>query len=67
MPNGSLINVARADYERKRAAVILKLLLSCHVEDGRLEVEFDEEAEKLTILTTCSACRSRGPESKLGC
>lgn len=41
--------IARADYERKRAALTLKLLQGCQAEPGSIEVKLDEEGN--VVLT----------------
>jgi hypothetical protein len=45
--------LARADYEQKRAALTLKLLQLCKAEPGNIEVRLDEEGN--IILTDWSS------------
>ena len=51
--------VARADYEKKRAAVTLKLLLCAQPEAGSYEVEFNQKGgliftDKTSIPSECT-------------
>ncbi len=50
--------IARADYQKKRAALALKLILGSRIEPGSLDAETDREGN-LIVIETCD-CGARG-------
>lgn len=48
--------IARADFEMKRSALILKLLQGCKQQSGGMEVRLDEEGRLITTDHNYSGC-----------
>ena len=53
-----MFHVARADYEKKRAAATLKLLQLAEVQKGDWDAEIDPEGN-IVIFENCSVCLHR--------
>ena len=50
--------IARADYEQKRSALMLKLVQGCTPEPGEHIARLENEGEKLVVLSHCQCCHS---------
>jgi hypothetical protein len=50
--------IARADYEMKRAALVFQLRMGCETEPGGLSVSL--AGDKLVIVEPCLCCNGSG-------